>query len=150
MDSIFKDTTISCFIERINKISESSIAEWGKMNPYQMLKHCTESEKVNLGELKLKRLFIGRLFGRVALQSIIKDGAKEKKNSPTHPALVISETGDVEQQKVALINQLKKYSKANQSAFASRIHPFFGKMSINEWDMLICKHLDHHLRQFGV
>ena len=29
-------------------------------------------------------------------------------------------------------------------------HPFFGRMTGEEWDRLLWKHLDHHLRQFGV
>jgi hypothetical protein len=29
------------------------------------------------------------------------------------------------------------------------IHPFFGKMSSQEWAMFAYKHLDHHLTQFG-
>jgi hypothetical protein len=30
------------------------------------------------------------------------------------------------------------------------VHPFFGRLSGDEWGRLIYKHLDHHLRQFGV
>jgi hypothetical protein len=29
-------------------------------------------------------------------------------------------------------------------------HPFFGKMSAKEWALIGHKHIDHHLRQFGV
>jgi hypothetical protein len=29
-------------------------------------------------------------------------------------------------------------------------HPFFGPMTQQEWETLMWKHLDHHLRQFGV
>jgi hypothetical protein len=29
-------------------------------------------------------------------------------------------------------------------------HPFFGKMSAKEWGLIAHKHMDHHLRQFGV
>ena len=29
-------------------------------------------------------------------------------------------------------------------------HPFFGKMSAKEWAVIGHKHIDHHLRQFGV
>jgi hypothetical protein len=29
-------------------------------------------------------------------------------------------------------------------------HPFFGKMSAKEWATIAHKHMDHHLRQFGV
>jgi Protein of unknown function (DUF1569) len=28
-------------------------------------------------------------------------------------------------------------------------HPFFGALTVAEWDGLQWKHLDHHLRQFG-
>lgn len=29
-------------------------------------------------------------------------------------------------------------------------HPFFGEMTEDQWDVLLWKHLDHHLQQFGV
>lgn len=29
-------------------------------------------------------------------------------------------------------------------------HPFFGKMKAKQWGVLAHKHIDHHLRQFGV
>ena len=29
-------------------------------------------------------------------------------------------------------------------------HPFFGKMSASQWSRIGYKHIDHHLRQFGV
>ena len=29
-------------------------------------------------------------------------------------------------------------------------HPFFGKMSAKDWGLIAHKHMDHHLRQFGV
>jgi len=29
-------------------------------------------------------------------------------------------------------------------------HTFFGQMTPEEWATLMYKHLDHHLRQFGV
>ena len=29
-------------------------------------------------------------------------------------------------------------------------HPIFGAMSVKDWGVLLHKHTDHHLRQFGV
>ncbi len=150
MDSIFSTRTIDSLCERINKINKNSTPIWGKMNAYQMLKHCTESEKINLGEVQLKRLFIGLLFGKMALNTITKNDLPGKKNSPTHPSLVITDHGDCNVQKKALINQIKKYQDTKSQDFKNRVHPFFGKMPINKWDIMIVKHMDHHLRQFGV
>jgi hypothetical protein len=45
-----------------------------------------------------------------------------------------------------LLKLISKVSKSNNL----EIHPFFGQLSKNEWGILIYKHLDHHLRQFGV
>ncbi|HHT9020342.1 TPA: DUF1569 domain-containing protein [Flavobacterium psychrophilum] len=29
-------------------------------------------------------------------------------------------------------------------------HPFWGKMTDDDWNKLMWNHVDHHLRQFGV
>ncbi len=44
----------------------------GKMNIYQMLKHCTLCEEMYLGKTKHKRTLLGRLFGKMALNSLSK------------------------------------------------------------------------------
>lgn len=50
------------------RIPETSKAEWGKMNVYEMLKHFTQWEEMMLGKKKYKRAFLGRLFGKIALK----------------------------------------------------------------------------------
>ena len=34
--------------------------------------------------------------------------------------------------------------------FESKTHPAFGNLSQTQWGQMQYKHLDHHLRQFGV
>ncbi len=150
MKTIVSKSTIDKLIARVNKISEDKQPLWGKMTAYQMLKHCAESEKINLGEKKYKRLFIGKIFGKMALKEIVKDDLPGKKNARTHPALVIKDHGDVELQKQLLIALLNKYPGRTANDFKDIVHPFFGRMSFENWDRLIYKHMDHHLRQFDV
>ena len=40
MKTIFDQSTRDHLISRINKLSEESTAQWGRMNIYQMVKHC--------------------------------------------------------------------------------------------------------------
>ncbi len=150
MNTILSKSTVDDFIERINKINDNMTPAWGKMTAYQMLKHCTESEKINLGITRYKRLFIGRLFGKMALKEIVKDNLPGKKNAMTHPALIIREHGNVALQKQELIALFEKYPEKSASDFKAIVHPFFGKMSFEHWNRFICKHMDHHLRQFNV
>ena len=150
MKDIFNQNTITEFQSRINNISADSTAQWGKMNVYQMLKHCTENDKMMTGERKMKRLFIGRIFGKMALRSNIKDDKPLAPNSPTHPDLVIKDNGDVATQKQEWLSVLEGYYSKPATTFDNFVHPFFGKMTPQQISKFAYKHIDHHLRQFGV
>ena len=149
MKDIFDYQTIEELKTRVDQLNSNSQARWGKMNVYQMLKHCTENERLMLRQTTFKRLFIGRLFGQMALKSNIKDDAPLDKNSPTHPKLKFTGNGDIEQQKQAWMELLDAYPTMNAKDYATFIHPFFGKMNSEQVGRLAYKHIDHHLRQFG-
>ena len=147
METIYNKQTIKQFVERIDQLKESDKALFGKMNAYQMLKHCTLSEEMFQGKKPYKRLLMGVLFGRMALNGILKDEKPIKKNQPTHPDFKITGIGDFENQKMTWVNLLNDYNDFSPINF---VHPFFGKMSKEEIGQYIYKHTDHHLRQFGV
>lgn len=150
MKNIFDSQTIKELKTRLHQIDGTSKAQWGKMNVYQMLKHCTENERLMLRQKTLKRLFIGRLFGPMALKSNIKDDAPLGRNSPTHPDLKFNGQGNVDSQKQAWLQLLDKYPTMQPEDYRSFTHPFFGKMNSEQVSQFAYKHIDHHLRQFGV
>ena len=45
---------------------------------------------------------------------------------------------------------LDRFITEGPGVIVNKKHPFFGPMTEEEWDTLQWKHLDHHLRQFGV
>ena len=52
MKTIFDKTTRDELISRINSLHHTSTAQWGKMNVFQMTKHCTIWEEWILGTNK--------------------------------------------------------------------------------------------------
>ncbi len=146
MKTIFDTETADGLIARINLLQAGDPAQWGKMNAWQMLKHCTMSEEMYQGKKSYKRLFIGRLFGRMALNGILKNEDPMKKNQPTHPELKITGSGNFEMERSKWIGLLKSYASFSNPGF---VHPFFGKMTRDEIGKYVYKHTDHHLRQFG-
>ena len=150
MQDIFNPRTIEGLKARVRNISTDSTAQWGKMTTWQMLKHCCENEKLLLREKAYDRLFIGRLFGKMSLKSMVKDDKPLKQNQPTHPEFKIKGDGDLERQKKEWMTLLDKYPYQKASDYASFVHPFFGKMTYDEVNIAAYKHIDHHLRQFGV
>lgn len=146
MNTIFNDTSTTELINRIQQLRETDTAKWGKMNSYQMLKHCTLGEEMFQGKKMYKRLFMGKLFGKMALKGILKNGSSIKKNQPTHPELVITGTGNFENERQKWIKLLKEYDTYSNNEF---VHPFFGKMTKEQIGVFVYKHSDHHLKQFG-
>jgi hypothetical protein len=147
MNTIFDKATRDELINRISSLNENSKAQWGKMNIYQMLKHCTQWEEMALGKKKYKQSFLGRLFGKMALKDFIKDESPFKKNVPTVPAFKIKEqSGDVELEKKKWVKLIDEYAHFSNVDF---VHPFFGKMNKERIGYLAYKHIDHHLRQFN-
>lgn len=133
-------------IERINSLSTDDAAFWGKMNVYQMLKHCAVFEEMALGRKRYKQAFIGRLFGRFALKSFLKD-TPLRHNTPTVPEFRITEkTGDMDTARQNWIALIEEYANFQPYDF---IHPFFGRLTTAQIGILSYKHSDHHLRQFG-
>jgi hypothetical protein len=150
MKTIFNENVINELVGRIKSLELSASKNWGKMNSAQMLKHCVETEKMFQGEIKPSRVFIGRIFGKMALKSVLKNAKPLDKNQPTHKNLKITENPDFSSTKNEWIDLLKKYPTMSKVTFHGFVHPFFGKMDKEQIGTYNYKHIDHHLRQFGV
>ena len=57
-----------------------------------------------------------------------------------HRALLTGACSEGDAALAAALSPLEEYLEG---------HPFFGAMTSEEWSVLMYKHLDHHLRQFG-
>ncbi|MDB5195784.1 MAG: hypothetical protein JWP88_154 [Flaviaesturariibacter sp.] len=147
MLSVFDKETRESLIVRIDTLTENSTAQWGKMNVYQMIKHCILCEEMYLGKREYKRAVIGRVFGKIGLRNLLKDERPLKPNEPTSPAFKIAETnGDFAVEKrnwIALMEAYATYSNTRM------VHWFFGKMTKEQVGQFVYKHTDHHLRQFN-
>ena len=150
MKTIFDNNTRAELIERIKQINKSNKPDWGKMNVFQMLKHNTYWNGWILGKEtpKYKQALLGKVFGKIALKKMIKDEKPFTKNIPTSDQFKVRETtADLESEKSVWISLVKEYENYNNPNF---VHDFFGKMTKEEIGILVYKHTDHHLRQFGI
>jgi len=149
MKTIFDETLRAEIIQRINSIAEDKTAEWGKMNLYQMVKHCSNWDEWIQGKNNpvYKQAFIGFLFGKLALRGMVKDDRPLKKGMPSGAAFEVREKeGDIELTRQKWACLIADYAHYSNPGF---IHDFFGKMTVEQIGILAYKHNDHHLRQFG-
>ena len=149
MKSLYNTRDNSEIIDRINKLSPDSGRQWGTMTVSQMLAHCNEPFKQVFGRVKLKRTFAGVLFGGFA-KKMVTNEKPFKPGLPTDKNFIIKEDKNFREEKNKLVENIRNFGEAKGKGFTQDPHPFFGKMTVEEWDNLFYKHLDHHLRQFRV
>jgi hypothetical protein len=149
MKNLFDKDASTEILNRLETLQPNAKAQWGKMTVSQMLAHCVVPIKVSLGEQTPKRTLMGVIFGKMGKRMILKD-EPFKQGLPTDPSFVIKTQPDFYEKKQELKSSIEKLLTTDKNAMAARSHPFFGRMTAEEWGILGYKHLDHHLRQFGV
>lgn len=149
MPSVFNPADNQFMIDRIEKLTPESQALWGKMNVNQMLRHCKIAGDVAFGIQDLKINFVMKILGRLLKKKVFY-GGDLKKNSPTAKEFIISENPDFEIAQSELIANFKRLINEGTACVKNLDHPFWGKLSYEDWDALMWKHTDHHLKQFGV
>ena len=147
MKSIFNHTDNLQIISRIDSLTPKSKALWGKMTVEQMFKHANEAILIAFGEKTLKINFLMRFLGGMMKNKILN--SEFKKNSPTAPEFIFKENYDFSTSKKELTENFKRFAKGHDAIIITN-HPFWGKMTAEDWDKLMWNHMDHHLRQFGV
>lgn len=150
MKSLFNPADNKEIIERLNRLTSSTPAQWGKMNVSQMITHCQAPLNLALGNVKAKKNILGLLFGSIIKKMVVDNDKPFKKDLPTDKTFIIKNTPEFEKVKNELIVLIGKFSNTDPEAFSKDRHPIFGKLTRADWDKLTWKHLDHHLRQFGV
>jgi hypothetical protein len=149
MKTIFDKNTYEEINKRLNVLSSESKAQWGVMNASQMLAHCCEGLKIATGEVKRPRIFIGRILGPLFKNDFLNDKPM-KKNSPTDAAFIIKDERDFNTEKERLTDAIHKFHQGGEKNATTHPHFFFGNLTPKEYGVLVYKHLDHHLKQFGV
>ena len=63
---------------------------------------------------------------------------------------VIAGEPDFAAERKRLSAVVERFATAGPSACTTHPHTFFGHLTADEWARLMYKHIDHHLKQFGV
>jgi Protein of unknown function (DUF1569) len=146
LENLFDADTKAEIISRISSLTPQSKPLWGKMNAAQMLAHCQKPLGVALGDHQVKSSFFMRLIGPLFKKQLFND-KPFKRNLPTDKSFIIADERALEEEKQKLSSMVNRFTESNLS---DAPHPFFGKLTNEQWSKGTWKHLDHHLQQFGV
>ena len=137
-------------IDRISNLSGKETPLWGKMTAEQMMSHLVQA-----GELPFEASVPDRskFMGRTIIKPLILYVLPMPKEVKVSPEMNQQEKGrpplgfDID--RGLLYTSIEKLATLPTDRICLD-HPFFGKMSAKEWAVIAYKHIDHHLKQFGV
>lgn len=121
------------------------------MNVSQMLCHCTDGMKMATGEREVSDK--SNFLLRTVVKPLILYILPMPKGAPTAKELDQMKEGttptEFEKDRRELLDCMEKVCSL-QKDYKWAAHPTFGKMNHRQWGLLAHKHIDHHLKQFGV
>ena len=149
MKTLFDKDTHEELHERLGKLTADAERQWGKMSPAQMMEHNARALEMATGRKPMQQAFLGKMIGWIFKGGFL--GEKPfPKNSPTGPTLIIENEPDFEMTRARLKELVTEFHGLGESGTDGNIHGFFGPLSGKQWGETQYKHLDHHLRQFGL
>lgn len=133
--------------ERLGRLQYDTQPRWGKMNAPLMVAHLARSLKMAMGELDVKSKNLPLRYS--PLKELVIYVLPFPKGAPTAPELLPEDTGDWAEGLADLRSHMETIAARGPNAKWPE-HPAFGKLSHKMWGVLGYRHMDHHLKQFGV
>ena len=143
--NLYDEATYVDILERLGKLTPASQPVWGKMDVGQMLAHCAEVQDVYNGKP------LDAPFWMVLTRPLIKPLLLQEKPMPKNAMTIdqfrMVDPEDFDRQQERLVNSLRTMHALGPRELQ---HKIMGRMTPAEVGWITWKHLDHHLRQFGV
>jgi hypothetical protein len=153
MKNLFDLALVEDVKQRIMCLRPDSERRWGQMPLAHMLAHCTSGLQMAMGTINPKRApFPANVIGLLIKPLVFGDDKPIRRNSPSSPELFTADPTqcEFERERTQLIQAIDSFVSMGAACCSQQPHPFFGPLKPQQWAILMYKHVDHHLRQFGV
>jgi hypothetical protein len=147
---LFDRAALDAALKRIDALSPTSQPQWGKMGAATMLAHLNVAYEMLYESKHARPNALMRWVLRTFVKEKVVGLAPFPKNSPTAPQFRIADTRDFATEKQRLQTFMQRMYDEGRPRFEGRESASFGALTSDQWNVMFSKHLDHHLRQFGV
>jgi len=147
MGSVLNDVDRAEICGRLARVTSESAPRWGAFDAAGMLNHLRLSALMALGELSVASKN-KRAFQMFPLKHLILHVIPFPKGAPTAAELLVAGSAPLEGLRSEVASLVARIGAGPRTG-EGPVHPLFGRLSRSEWGVLMYKHADHHLRQFG-
>jgi hypothetical protein len=139
------------WIARIDRLAAETPARWGVMTPAGMCAHLRRSLEISLGEIEATDLStpLTKTLGKWLFFDLPLPWPKGKIPAPAN--FIPEVTASFEDERRRLIEALGRFAGAQTAdPWRRALSPAFGMLTLRYWGRIHGRHMEHHLRQFGV
>jgi hypothetical protein len=147
MRSLWQESARREMLARIDRLKATSQPNWGRMNAPQMVEHLANALKMAFGDLPCRMKNTPLRF--FPLKQLALYVIPHPKGLPTARELLAPPSGDWDASVAMLRGLIERFATESRER-QWPLHPAFGELGARRWGVLAHKHMDHHLRQFGV
>ncbi len=144
--TIWDEGARNALLTRVWALTPEHTAKWGTFSVGGMLAHLNDATRMATGELAVNAK-APSFFQWAPVRYLLIHTLPMPKGAPTAPELLArtstAELASEQQSFATLIDGLTRREALVPA------HPAFGTMTREDWGVLMHKHIDHHLRQFG-
>jgi hypothetical protein len=141
MKSLEQESTRQELLARVESITGDSKQLWGRFTSRAMLDHLSRALQMAAGERDVAPKKMPTRF--FPLKQLFIYVLPFPKGAPTSPELLNDSPEPLDKSKETLRRIITTFDPKPCD------HPAFGMMSPHAWSVLMYRHMDHHLRQFG-
>jgi hypothetical protein len=149
MKSLWQESSRRDLVARARRLTPASQPLWGKFTVGRMLVHVVDAMRMAMGDFPVRPKRVPIPINRWPLNVLFIHLVGMPKHAPTAPELLSRAPTPIDVELRELETQLDRLATMHARTDWPA-HPFFGRISRRSWGVLGYKHLDHHLRQFGV
>ena len=148
--SSFNSADTEKLIIRIKALTAESSAHWGSMSASQMLAHCNKTYAMTYDPPAHKMNVVMRFLMKLFVKGMVVGPKPYKQHVRTAPFLIVSDQPEFDREQQQLIDYIQQTCHHGPQFLKDEWRMPFGALTSAEWDTMFSKHLDHHLKQFGV
>lgn len=143
MRTLLQPSDFEAIMERFNSLNGLEVRQWGTMTESQMLEHCRRQIEMAVGKIPTKPLYpmLIQWLTKITFGYYIP----WSRNLLTAPEMVAKNENEFDIELEKLLGVISEFIESEEF----HPHPIFGNLTKEDWGLIVYKHLDHHLRQFG-
>jgi hypothetical protein len=134
-------------VERLGRVRPESKAQWGNFDAARMVCHLGDALDSAVGKLEVTPTGGPWMLRHFPMKHLALYVIPMPKGAKAAPELLARAPGDFEADRQRVVEGMERLAAVPGGPGPE--HFLFGPMTVDQWNALNWKHIDHHLRQFG-